>query len=157
MSRRRHAPRGVARVALVLLVATCAACAVPVPTARGARDYELKAHHTADTVLSAVNTARLVAQAASRGDAYERYVRTALTDAEDTAGGAEATFGAIQPPDERSDALRDELLDIVADATDVIAELRIASRRGQLSRLASIAEPLAEVAHRLEVFSEQHG
>jgi hypothetical protein len=146
--------RRAATVAALLLVPACTQFLGPTRTAE---DYELKAASTADSVLSAVQTARLVVTAADHDKAFGTYVSVALADAEDDAGGAAATFARLQPPDRASDALRDELTDLTDEASATLADLRITARRGDLDALARRAEPLAGIARDLSAFSERHG
>ena len=134
-------------LALLLLLG---ACTGPV---RSANVYESKAGVTAETVASAVETARLAVQAAQDGDAYGRYLTQVLAEAEEDADAAQATFEGIQPPDRRADELRDRLDGLLGQATDTLAELRTLARRG---RFAELAEPLAELAEELHAFAEAH-
>ncbi len=136
-------------LALLLL----GACTGPV---RSANVYESKAGVTAETVASAVETARLAVQAAQDGDAYGRYLTQVLAEAEEDADAAQGTFDGIQPPDQRADQLRDQLDGLLSDATDTLTELRTVARRGSFDELAEPAAPLAGLAGRLHGFAEAH-
>jgi hypothetical protein len=139
-------------VAVVLLAA--AGCTGPV---RSSAVYESKAGRTAAAVASAVQTA-LLATDASRGDkAYGRYLTQVLVEAEEDAGSAQGTFDGIQPPDQRADELRSQLDDLLGQATDTLANLRIAARRGRFAELPTLARPLPRVAARLDDFAKAHG
>jgi hypothetical protein len=111
------------------------ACTGPV---RSTGVYESKAGVTAETVASAVETARLAVQAAQDADA------------------AQGIFEGIQPPDHRADELRDRLDQLVGQATDTLTELRTLARRGRFAELVTAAAPLAEVAGKLHAFAEAH-
>jgi hypothetical protein len=137
-------------LALLLLLG---ACTGPV---RSANVYESKAGATAETVASAVETARLAVQAAQDGDAYGRYLTQMLAEAEQDADAAQGTFDGIQPPDHRADRLRDRLDGLLGGATDTLTELRILARRGQFADLAEPAAPLAKLAEELHAFAEAH-
>jgi hypothetical protein len=141
-------------VALVLVLVVVGACTGPV---RSSSVYESKAGRTAEVVASAVETARLAVDAAEGGKAYGRYLSQLLVEAEEEAGAAQGTFDAIQPPDQRADELRGHLDELLAEATDTLAELRIAARRGRLAELAELAGPLAEVADQLHAFAVAYG
>jgi len=119
--------------------------------------YESKAGATAETVASAVETARLAVDAGSQGKAFGRYLTQVLAEASEDADAAQGTFDAIQPPDRRADELRGRLDELLGQATGTLAELRIAARRGQTGELAEPAEPLPEVAAKLDDFAEAHG
>jgi hypothetical protein len=103
-----------------------------------------KAGQTAEVVASAVETARLAADAGGNGKAFGRYLT------------AQGTFDAIQPPDLRADQLRDRLDELLTEATSTLAELRIAARRGRIAELPALARPLGKVAERLHAFAEAH-
>ena len=137
-------------LAILLLLG---ACTGPV---RSTNVYESKAGANAETVASAVETARLAVQAGSQDKAFGRYLAQVLADASKDADAAQGTFNAIQPPDGRADELRDHLDELLGQATDTLAELRIAARRGQTAELAEPATPLTGLADRLHQFAEAH-
>jgi hypothetical protein len=139
-------------VAVLLLL--LGACTGPV---RSSQVYESKAGQTAKVVASAVQTATLAVNAAEGGRAYGRYLTQVLIEAEEDAGAAQGTFDAIQPPDQRADELRSRLDDLVTKATDTLADLRIAARRGRFAELPTLARPLPKVAEKLDAFAEAHG
>ena|SRR5829696_261484 len=138
-------------VAVMLLVGGCTG---PV---RSSPVYESKAGQTAEVVASAVQTALLAVDAAMDGKAYGRYLTQVLVEAEEDAGAAQGTFDGIQPPDDRADELRARLDELLGDATDALADLRIAARRGRFAELPELARPLPEVAAKLDEFAEAHG
>ena len=138
-------------VAVVLLAG---ACTGPV---RSSPVYESKAGQTAAVVASAVQTALLATDAAKDDKAYGRYLTQVLVEAEEDAGSAQGTFDAIQPPDDRADELRAALDDLLSEATDTLADLRIAARRGRFAELPELARPLPEVAAELDGLAEAHG
>ena len=138
-------------VAAMLLVG---ACTGPV---RSSPVYESKAGQTAEVAASAVQTALLAVDAAKDDKAYGRYLTQVLVEAEEDAGSAQGVFDGIQPPDQRADELRDQLDELLGEATDTLASLRIAARRGELATLPELAKPLAEVAAKLHAFAEAHG
>ena len=137
-------------LAILLLLG---ACTGPV---RSTHVYESKAGATAETVASAVETARLAVQAGTEGKAYGRYLTQVLAEASEDADAAQGTFEGIQPPDHRADELRDQLDELVGQATDTLTELRIAARRGHTAELAEPAAPLAGLAGKLHAFAEAH-
>jgi hypothetical protein len=145
-------------LAAAACVAVLAGCtAHPVGPARTFGKYEGKATTTAESALSAVQTARLVADAASRGNAFGPYTSSVVSDAEETVAGLSGTFGSIQPPDGRADDLRDELEQLLADALDHVTAVRVAARRGDLPHLKEIAAPLDGDVAKLQAFMKAHG
>jgi hypothetical protein len=149
--------RGWATKALVVvLCGVVGACVQPVGPARTADDYERKAKDTAETVLSAVRTAALAVDVADRGRAFSPYVSVVLSDAEDDASGAAATFSSVQPPGASSDRLRAELTDLLDEAANALSGARIAARRADGAGLAAEARPLRQVADELDRFVSDH-
>jgi hypothetical protein len=145
------------RALLVMVVAASSACVShPVGPARTFGKYEGKARTTAESALSEVQAARMVARAAARGNAFGPYTGLVLSDAEESLGGLAGTFGSIQPPDDAADQLRDDLGSILTEAQDGVADVRIAARRGPLAELADVAAPLDDVIAALEDFLEEH-
>jgi hypothetical protein len=137
-------------LAILLLLG---ACTGPV---RSTNVYQSKAGATAETVASAVETARLAVDAAGQDKAFGRYLAQVLAEAEEDADAAQGTFDAIQPPDGRADELRSHLDELLGRASDTLAELRIAARRGDTAELAEPAAPLAGLAGKLHTFAEAH-
>lgn len=144
-----------AAVAFVMLGLT-ACVAHPVGPARTFKKYEGKAATTAKAALSAVNTAKLVADGATRHRLFGPYVGTVIGEAEDDVNGTLGTFSSIQPPDAKSDDLRDQLTRLLNDAEDHLAALRIAARRGDISHLADMARQLSDDADKLDKFQQAH-
>jgi hypothetical protein len=116
-------------VLVLALATTCACVSHPVVPARTFGKYEGKATTTAESGLSEVQTAKLVARTLSRGNAFGPYTAQVLGDAEEALSGLAGTFGSIQPPDEDADAVRDDLETMLGDAEDHVAALRVAVRR----------------------------
>ena len=71
--------------------------------------------------------------------------------------GVQGTFAPIQPPDDRSDELRFDLVDLLDDTLDHVADVRIAARRGELGELETVAAPLDGDIDELEQFISEHG
>jgi hypothetical protein len=129
----------------------------PVGPARTFGKYEGKAATTAESALSRVQTVRLAAETGGAGHAFGPYLSVLISEQEDALSGLQGTFGSIQPPDERSDELRNELNGLLSDAVDHVADVRIAVRRGDLDGLPSVAAPLEADASSLARFVEEHG
>lgn len=143
------------RLAAVLLVLVLgSACVGP---SRSDGDFRLKAANTAKAVGSALTTARLAADAAAQGKATANYVSVVLSEAEQDASAAQATFDSYQPPSPAMDKLRGDLDTSLADAVDGLAALRITARRGQLDQLGEISRQLGPVGTTLAQISEKYG
>ena len=154
-------PSSAARRALLLLTAVLAvalaACVQPVGPARTFDSYEHKAKHTAETALSAVQTGRLGAQSARRDDTFAPYLAVLVSDAENTASGAQTTFDSVQPPNGKSDNLRDHLDPLLTRAVDALSQARIAARRADFDEVAKQGPNLAKSARELDRFVKAHG
>ena len=154
-------PSSAARRALLLLTAVLAvalaACVQPVGPARTFDSYEHKAKHTAETALSAVQTGRLGAQSARRDDTFAPYLAVLVSDAENTASGAQTTFDSVQPPNGKSDDLRDDLDPLLTRAVDALSQARIAARRADFDEVAKQGPNLAKSARELDRFVKAHG
>jgi hypothetical protein len=158
-SRRRHPLWGAGTIIAilgVLLVLATRLVPHPVGPARTFDKYEGKAVTTAKSALSNVATVRLAAQAGSRDRAFGPYLSVVISDAEDSMSGVQGTFDAIQPPDDRGDALAQELGQILSDALEHVRDVRVAVRRGELRELAETAAPLGDDVSKLRRFQEQH-
>jgi len=140
-------------IAVVVALLALGACVGP---ARTFAKYESKAVHTAKDTRSAVQTARLAARAAAGRKAFGPYLSVTISEAEDDASSIQQTFDSIQPPDAEADHVRDELDGLLDDVVSTLGDLRIAARRGQLDRLADIAQPLDEQSNKLEHFQKDH-
>jgi hypothetical protein len=153
LARARHCRRlpGVA-LGLAVLVAA-AGCTGPV---RSDRVYASKAAATAEAAASAVETAQLAVQEAAAGKLFDRALAQTLAEAARDAGDVQATFDGIQPPDGRADALRRQLDGLLVPAVSVLADLRIAARRGDVAELPRLAASLGELGAKLEQFQEAH-
>ena len=141
----------------MLLAAALTACVPhPIGPARTFAKYEGKAATTAESALSAVQTARLTARAATRHRLFGPYVGQVLGESEDAVSGLAGTFASIQPPDDEADDLRQELGQLLNDAEDHLSELRVAARRGEIDELREKAVPLEDDAEKLSTFLERH-
>ena len=115
----------------------------PVGPARSYESFAAKASTTAASALSAVETVRLLATAAAEGRTFGPYTSVAVSEQEDALSGVQGTFESIQPPDDRSVELRDELSTVLSRAVGNVADVRIEVRRGNLAGLDVVAAPLA--------------
>ena len=128
----------------------------PVGPARTFDKYQGKANTTAASALSAVSTTSLAALAGAGSKAWGPYLAVLVSEQEDALSGVTGTFGSIQPPDDRADALRAELNGILEQSLEDVTAVRIAVRRGHLAELDRVAAPLAGDAQELRAFIEAH-
>jgi hypothetical protein len=137
------------RLACVAVLGSCllpAACAAPVPD-DGA--YRHAALETAMAMVSDLASAQLAAGLGLRGSSFPAFTDGGVTDAENDADSVNSTFGSRQPPDARSDVLRQKMLRALSDGTSALTDLRVAVRmddRGQ------VRKALAEVRGSVKTF-----
>jgi hypothetical protein len=137
-------------VAGVCLAMIATGCVAP---ARTADAYVGKAEASAAVALSAVQTAALTLEVVQQQGLFAPQVSVLMAEAEQAASTAESTFSSIQPPDTSLDDYRERLGEILTRATDVLATLRIASRRGDLGDIDARQRELAELISELERFA----
>jgi hypothetical protein len=143
-------------VVVVLLLTLLAARMVPHPVgpARTYGKYHGKAVSTAQSALSDVQTAALVARANRDGNTFGPYTSVVISDAEESTSGVQGTFDSIQPPDTRADALQQRLDGLLSDALEHVRAARVAVRRGDRTALTDLVAALETDAHALEDFTE---
>ncbi len=142
---------------VVLSAATLTGCvAHPVGSARTSGIYAAKATRSAESALSAVESVRLLAEAVSAGKAFGTYASVSADGQEDLLTKITTTFRSIQPPDETSRQLREELGVLLDRAGAHLAAVRIEIRRGRLTTAADVAAPMAQDAEALNEFVEAH-
>jgi hypothetical protein len=128
----------------------------PVGPARTYETYEDKAATTAEAALSAISTTMIAAKAGAEAKAWGPYLSILVSEQEDELAGVQGTFASIQPPDERSDALRVQLDALLQTALDHVTDVRVSVRRGRLDELEHIAAPLGDDQLQLRAFLEGH-
>ena len=142
---------------LVMGMAVAGCTTHSVGPARTDDDFERKALTTAKDSLSAVETVRLLADASLQGNTLGPYASVAVSEQEDTLASIDGDFRSIQPPSAEAVPLRDELTEIVGQAIDHLADVRIAIRGGDLLAAGAVAAPLAGDAEALRGFMDEVG
>jgi hypothetical protein len=140
-------------IASVVVAATSWACTTNSP---GHVGYESRASTTAERMVSPVATGQLLAQLGGRGDLLGPYAKTATTGTLDEADQIQSSWDQVQPPDRRSNRLRDELGVLLQRSTDELVSLRIAARKGDLRALGRFERPLGLLAAQLQRFQQDH-
>jgi hypothetical protein len=113
--------------------------------------YRHAALNTATAVVSDLASAQLAARLGLRGQSFPAFTDGNVTDAENDADSVNSTFGSRQPPDARSDALRQKMLQALSDATSALTDLRVAVR---MDDRAQVRKALAEVGKSLKTFND---
>jgi hypothetical protein len=102
-------------------------------------------------VVSDLASAQLAARLGLRGQSFPAFTDGNVTDAENDADSVDSTFGSRQPPDARSDALRQKMLQALSDGTSALTDLRVAVR---MDDRAQVRKALAEVGKSRETFND---
>ena len=124
------------------------ACAGPVP---GYGAYRHAALQTSMAMGSDLASGQLAAQLGLQGKSFSAFTDGHVTDAENDADSVNSTFSSRQPPDARSDALRQTMAQALSDGTSALTDLRIAVR---MEDRAQTRKALAEVGKSLKTFSD---
>jgi hypothetical protein len=144
-------------VAGVLAIASLALTGACIAPARTFDAYAGKAADAAESSVSALRTAILGARVAAEGRSFPPTISILVSETEREVTGARDAFISIQPPDQSSDRLRDELLPMLDMAVNGLSELRITARRADLEALPARAAQLRDLADRLEAFAQEYG
>jgi hypothetical protein len=139
------------RLACAAVLGSClllAACAGPVPD-DGA--YRHAALQTSIAMVSALASGQLAAQLGLRGSSFPAFTDGNVTDAENDADSVNSTFSSRQPPDARSDALRQKMMQALSDGTSALTDLRVAVR---MKDRTQVKKALAEVGTSLKTFND---
>lgn len=149
----RRIPAGAALGALLLpLVLT--SCVTP---ASSSAVYAAKGAQTAADARSEVETARLSAEASSRGRLPAAYREAVLVDSEAALGALQATFGSVQPPHTRAaDEVQKEADELLSAAIDGVSALRVAARRDDTAALVELERSLGPVSEALAAFEQRN-
>lgn len=140
---------------LIICIGVAALAGGCVGPSRTTSDYERKVANSAESMVSAIESALLTIEVAADGRALAPYVSLRLSESEESADAVETALAAVQPPGPAVDDLRSHALTVIGDATDVLEHLRVTAYRGGLDRLPSIAreldEPLRELRDLMEI------
>ncbi len=138
----------VALLAVTVLVAlvALAGCVTPAPD-RGA--YVQNARGALESAVSETATAALAVQARLDGRSTHAYADVVVTAGEQAIGPIEASFGGVDPPTAREDALRASTLEHLGAAGDALAAARLAIRRDDPAALEAANADLDEVTDEL--------
>jgi hypothetical protein len=113
--------------------------------------YRHAALQTSTAMVSDLASGQLAAQLGLRGSSFPAFTDGNVTDAENDADSVNSTFSSRQPPDARSDALRQKMMRALSDGTSALTDLRVAVRMGNP---AAVRKALAEVGRSRETFND---
>jgi hypothetical protein len=147
-------PKVARLVGAVLTVSVLAGCVTPAFD-HGA--FRRNAVGAIGSGLSETRTAALAVGALLDGKVTSPFANIVITDSESALGPIQATFGNVDPPTPAGDALRDDVLALLGDAQDSLAEARIAARRGDRLALRKAQASLRKIGDRLQQAGERLG
>jgi hypothetical protein len=101
-------------------------------------------------MVSDLASGQLAAQLGLQGKSFSAFTDENVTDAENDAGSVNSTFSSRQPPDARSDALRQTMDQALSDGTSALTDLRVAVR---MENPGQTRKALAEVGKSLKTFN----
>jgi hypothetical protein len=134
---------GVAALATATLTAGC------VTPARNEPQYSAKAVAAVQAAASEVATGLLVVGEDRHGKVLRPYADRVVSGSENALGSIGQSFGSVQPPNHRSDAIRDAVSRVLSDAQDALGHARIAVRRSDRAGLDASDRELRSVAAEL--------
>lgn len=124
----------------------------PVGTTRTVASYKGKATTTAEGALSAAQSVVLMTHTAAKHNAFGPYTAMVIADAEDQISGLIGTFDSVQPPDTAADRLQKRLDGLMSRSLEHVKQIRIGARRGEVSQLRRLAQPVRRDVKRLQAF-----
>jgi hypothetical protein len=143
----RHRPAVRAAFAAALLVTSLSGC---VSSAFNSGAYHEDAKAALGSAISETRSASLAADALVHHKVSNAYGDVMISDSEDALGPIQASFGTVDPPIRAQDELRTNVLELLGQAEDTLAEARIAVRRGDLKGVAESRDSLSAIADKLE-------
>jgi hypothetical protein len=123
--------------------------------ARTTGAYRGKAHLSAEAAVSALQTAKLAVDSSAKGNIFDTYLETVLSQAEDDFSSVQQQFDSIQPPNtSQADRLRDRLDTLLTRGSSTLADLRIAARRDQQVEMIKTAADIPPLADNLDALAQ---
>jgi hypothetical protein len=132
-------------------LASCAVLAGCLTPAPNDTVYQAKAASAVEAAISEVETARLAVTTLLDGRATGAYADVVLTESETELGPIQGSFASVQPPHtDTADIVRGQVLDLLSQAEDALADARIAARRGDQAALGDSVSTLHQLGSQLE-------
>lgn len=135
-----------------LLLVVLSGCIAP---AFNAQQYRHKASDATDHAAQAL---ALMEQAVTQAEYHGLYlpaVEVAVGDASEMIESINGAMASVKPPDEPSQMLREQVLDLLDRAEKASSSARIALQRGRLQDAVKAAEEAGPLADELEAMSKE--
>lgn len=133
-----------------MAAAACLAISGCVAPAFDSGAYEQNAVAALESAVSTSRVAATTLEARVRDRLTLAYADTVVTEAEDAIDPVTASFGVVDPPRRQLDGLRSEVLDLLGEAGDLLAEARLAVRRQDGPAMRDAAAALRRLADDME-------
>lgn len=138
-----------ARLAVPFLL-LCVSCVAP---AFSTSQYQAKIVSTAESAVSAIESVRLSLDLMDRHGLPRGPIDVAISAQEDILGAVSGSFALAQPPNDVSDELRQEVMDLLDEAQAKVEGARIALRQGDLNRAVATIESAESVSSDLDALA----
>jgi hypothetical protein len=132
----------VAIVSLALMAAGCA------PQSPDRSSWNDQAHTSLEDVSSEVATVRLLLRLEADDKVPGKYQQVVAQDSEAAVGQTMSKFGGEQPPEGEDDTY-DKVTSVMSDASDLLAEVRIAIVRRDTGQYPKLREDLVAMQDQL--------
>lgn len=116
---------------------------------RSASAYRERAVMTVETIRAQVQTTRIWLQTLADDETTQQAASVGFVETEEDAHKAASGFETHDPPS-GTDPLRTRVTSLASDATDALAQVRIAAHRGQWEDLPRRRPELAKLSKRLD-------
>jgi len=118
--------------------------------------YRTMSVRAAQSALDGLETARLVADERGEAKVPAATATSILRNVGELIGEGQSTLAGIDPPDQRSIALRDEVTPLLAQANDVYGDLTLARALNDRAAWRAAVARIEPLAKELRAFIERH-
>jgi hypothetical protein len=116
--------------------------------------YRHKASEAADQAASALALIEHAVTQAARHHLYLPPIEVAVTDASGIVESVNGAMASVKPPDDPSEALRDEVLELLDGAEEVASNARIALQSDKLEEAVEAVKVAGPLTDQLEAMSK---
>jgi hypothetical protein len=141
---------------VTLLIAVWMVGYMVLDRAPDATAYRTLCVHAAQSALDGLATARLVADEHGEASTLSTTATAMLDDASELLGEAASTLGGVEPPDDASVALRDQVTPLLAEANRVYGDVALARAEGDRAGWHAAVARIAPLEEQLRAFIEGH-
>jgi hypothetical protein len=140
-------------VALLIAVAFASACTAPTLTES---QYKASVVNAIEPAVSTIETVRLTLAQTERHNLFLNPMDIVIGGQEDSIGAVTGTFASVQPPNAALDEVRTQVLDLLGQAEDQIAEARIQLRRGRVGEAIKSIDGIEDISKALDEIAKRY-